>query len=150
VRVFKKMNKGCFCSLPGCFAAHERQIALLTELTELAKQMMRKLDEEEAASAELRDELPELTVEQQQWRQAEELNRLQAGRQEEQERFATTDAAELARLQTVHQKENAALRIEASREADLFENTSNHSSNGRNDPGPRCAPCRKPNECPEN
>jgi chromosome segregation ATPase len=109
----------------GRFADQERQIALLTEQVE---RLTRKLDKEEATSAELRDELKELTEEhhQMQRRQAEELNRLQAGHQEEQERFAATHAAELSRLQAVHQEENGALRAEVSRQADIFESTSNH------------------------
>jgi chromosome segregation ATPase len=109
----------------GRFADQERQITLLSEQVE---RLTRKLDEEEATSAELRDELQELTAEhhQQQRRQAEELNRLQTGHQEEQSRFAATHAAELARLQAVHQEGNAALRTEVSRQADIFESTSNH------------------------
>jgi chromosome segregation ATPase len=109
----------------GRFADQERQIALLTEQVE---RLTRKLDKEEATSAELRDEWQELTAEhhQQQRQQAEELNRLQAGHQEEQRRFAATHAAELSRLQAVHQEENAALRAEVSRQADIFESTSNH------------------------
>jgi septal ring factor EnvC (AmiA/AmiB activator) len=109
----------------GRFADQERRIGLLTEQVE---RLTRKLDKDEATSAELRDELQELTVQhhQQQRRQAEELNRLQMGHQEEQARFATTHAAELSRLQAVHQEENAALRAEVSRQADIFEGTSNH------------------------
>ncbi|RYE72129.1 MAG: DNA-binding protein, partial [Oxalobacteraceae bacterium] len=109
----------------GSFADHERQIGLLTEQVE---RLTRKLDKAEATSAELRDELQELTVQhhQQQRRQAEELNRLQTGHQEEQARFAATHAAELSRLQVVHQEENTALRAEVSRQADIFEGTSNH------------------------
>lgn len=109
----------------GRFADQERQIALLTEQVE---RLTLKLDKEEATSAELRNELQELTAEhhQLQQRQAEELNRLQAGHQGEQARFAATHAAELSRLQAVHQEENAALRAEVSRQADIFEGTSNH------------------------
>jgi chromosome segregation ATPase len=109
----------------GRFADQERQIILLTEQVE---RLTRRLDKEEATSAALRDELRELTEEyhQQHTRQAEELNRLQAGHQEEQQRFAATHAAELTRLQAVHQEENAALRAEVSRQADIFESTSNH------------------------
>lgn len=109
----------------GRFADLERQIVGLTEQVE---RLMCKLDKEEATSAELRNELQELTAEhyQQQRRQAEELNRLQAGHQEEMGRFAATHAAELSRLQAVHQEENAALRAEVSRQADIFESTSNH------------------------
>lgn len=109
----------------GRFADQERQISLLVEQVE---RLTRRLDKEEATSAELRDELQELTAEhyQQQQRQVEELNRLQAGHQKEQGRFAATHAAELNRLQAVHQEENAALRAEVSRQADIFEGTSNH------------------------
>lgn len=109
----------------GRFADQERQIILLTEQVE---RLTRKLDKEEANSAELRDELQELTAEhhQLQRQQGEELNRLQAGHQEEQGRFAATHAAELSRLQAVHQEENAALRAEVSRQANIFESTSNH------------------------
>jgi chromosome segregation ATPase len=109
----------------GRFADQERQIILLTEQVE---RLTRKLDKEEATSAELRDELQELTAEhhQQQRRRAEEFNRLQARHQEELGRFAATHVAELSRLQAVHQEENAALRAEVSRQADIFESTSNH------------------------
>jgi septal ring factor EnvC (AmiA/AmiB activator) len=107
------------------FADQERQIALLTEQVE---RLTCRLDKDEATSADLRDELQELTAEhhQQQRRQAEELNRVQVGHQEEMGRFAATHAAELSRLQAVHQEENAALRAEVSRQADIFESTSNH------------------------
>jgi chromosome segregation ATPase len=109
----------------GRFADQERQIILLTEQVE---RLTRKLDKEEATSAELRDELRELTAEhhRQHTRQAEELNRLQTGHQEEMGRFAATHAAELARLQTVHAEEQTALRAEVSRQADIFESTANH------------------------
>lgn len=107
------------------FADQERQIGLLSEQV---TRLTQKLDKEEATSAELRDELRELTAEhhRQQTRQAEELNRLQTGHEEEQGRFAATHVAELSRLQAVHQEENAALRVEFSRQADIFESTSNH------------------------
>jgi chromosome segregation ATPase len=97
-------------------------------LTEQVERLMRKLDKEEAISAELRDELQELTAEhhQQQKGQAEELNQVQVRHQEEIGRFAATHAAELSRLQAVHQVENAALRAEVRRQADIFESTSNH------------------------
>lgn len=109
----------------GRFADQERQIALLTEQVE---RLTRKLDQEETTSAELRDELQELTAEhhQQQKRQSEELNRLQVGHQEEMGRFAATHAAELARLQAVHGEEQTVLRAEVSRQADIFESTANH------------------------
>jgi hypothetical protein len=109
----------------GRFADQERQISLLTEQVE---RLTRKLDKEEATSAELGDELRELTAEhhQQQRRQAEELNRLQAGHQEEMGRFAATHTAELARLQAVHGDEQTMLRAEVSRQADIFETTANH------------------------
>ena len=109
----------------GRFADQERQI---TGVTEQVVRLTHKLDHEEATSAELRDELRELTAEhhRQQTRQAEELNRLQAGHQDEIGRLMATHTAELSRLQTVHQKENAALRVEVSRQADIFESTSNH------------------------
>jgi chromosome segregation ATPase len=109
----------------GRFADQERQIALLSEQVE---RLTRKLDKEAEASADLRDELQELMAEhhQLQRRQAEELNRLHAGHQEELGRFAATHAAEISRLQAVHQEENAALRGEVSRQADIFESTSNH------------------------
>ena len=112
----------------GRFADQERQIGSLNEQVELVEQLTRKLDKEEATSADLRDELQDLTAEHhlQQRRQAEELNRLQARHQEEQGRYAATHAAELSRLQAVHQEENAALRGEVSRQADIFESTSNH------------------------
>jgi hypothetical protein len=109
----------------GRFADQEQQIA---GLTEQVARLTQKLDKEEATSAELRDELQELTAEHhrlQTW-QAEEVNRLQAGHQEEIGRYAATHAAELSRLQAVHQEENAALRAEVSRQADIFESTSNH------------------------
>jgi chromosome segregation ATPase len=51
---------------------------------------------------------------------------LQAGHDEEQGRFAASHAAKLNRLQAVHQEENAALRAEVSRQADICESTSNH------------------------
>jgi hypothetical protein len=109
----------------GRFADQEGQIALLTAQIE---RLVQKLDKEEASSAELREELRELTAEhhRQQTRQAEELNRLQAGHQEEMGRFADTHAVELRRLQGVHQEENSALRAEVSRQADIFESTTNH------------------------
>jgi chromosome segregation ATPase len=109
----------------GRFADQERQIA---GLTEQVARLTQKLDKEEATSAELREELRELTAEhhQLQTRQAEALNRLQVGHQEEMGRFVVTHAAELSRLQAVHQEENAALRAEVSRQADIFESTSNH------------------------
>lgn len=56
----------------------------------------------------------------------DELARLQAAHQAEQQRFAATHAAELERLQAVHAEENAALRAEVSRQADIFDSTSNH------------------------
>jgi chromosome segregation ATPase len=109
----------------GRFVDQERQIALLTKQVE---RLTRKLDKEEAISAELREELQELTAEhyQQQRRQAEELTRMQVLHQEEMGRFAATHAGELARLQAVHGEEQAALRAEVSRQADIFESTANH------------------------
>ncbi len=109
----------------GSFTDQERQIA---GLTEQVARLTHKLDHEEATSAELRDELRELTAEhhQLQTRQAEELNRLQVGHQEEMRRFAATHTAELARLQAVHGDEQTALRAEVSRQADIFESTANH------------------------
>ena len=109
----------------GRFADQERQTA---GLTEQVVRLTQKLDKEEASSAELRDELQELTAEHHrlQTRQAEELNRLQVGHQEEMGRFAATHAAELARLQAVHAEEQTALRAEVSRQADIFESTANH------------------------
>jgi hypothetical protein len=109
----------------GRFADQERQIALLTEQME---RLTRKLDKEEVTSAELREELRALTAEyyRRQTQQAEALNWLQAGHQEEMGRFAATHAAELARLQAVHGDEQTALRAEVSRQADIFESTANH------------------------
>jgi chromosome segregation ATPase len=109
----------------GCLADQERQIA---GLTEQVARLTHKLDHEEANTAELRDELRDLTAEHHrlQARQAEALNRLQAGHQEEMGRFAATHAAELARLQAVHGDEQSALRAEVSRQADIFESTANH------------------------
>lgn len=62
----------------GRFVDQERQIA---EFTEQVARLTQKLDKDQASSAELRDELQELTDEhhRQQTRQAEALNRLQAG-----------------------------------------------------------------------
>jgi chromosome segregation ATPase len=109
----------------GRFADQERQIASLNEQVE---RLTRKLDKEEAANTELRDELQELTAEHHRLltRHAEELNRLQVGHQEEMGRFAATHAAELARLQAVHGEEQSTLRTEVSRQADIFESTANH------------------------
>jgi DNA repair exonuclease SbcCD ATPase subunit len=109
----------------GRFADQERQIASLTEQVE---RLTQKLDKEEASSAELREELRELTAEHHrlQTRQAEELNRLQVGHHEEMGRFAATHAAELGRLQAVHGEEQTALRAEVSRQANIFESTANH------------------------
>jgi chromosome segregation ATPase len=109
----------------GRFADQERQIAGLTEHVE---RLTQKLGREETASAALREELRTLTAEhhEQQTRQAEALNRLQGGHQEEMGRFAATHAAELARLQAVHGDEQTALRAEVSRQADIFESTANH------------------------
>ena len=85
----------------GRFADQERQIALLNKQVQ---RLTHKLDREEAASLALRDELRELTSEhhQQNTQQAAELNRKQAGHQEEQQRFAATHTAELTRLRAVH------------------------------------------------
>jgi chromosome segregation ATPase len=109
----------------GRFVDQERQIASLSEQVE---RLTQKLDKEEATNADLRDELQELTSEhhQQQLRQADELNRLHVGHQEEMGRFAATHAVELTRLQAVHREEQAALRAEVSRQADIFESTANH------------------------
>jgi chromosome segregation ATPase len=109
----------------GRFGDQERQIA---GLTEQVARLTQKLDKEEATSAELREELRELTAEHHrlQTRQAEELSRLQVGHKEEMGRFAATHAAELARLQAVHGEEQTALRGEVSRQADIFESTANH------------------------
>ncbi|TFZ34315.1 hypothetical protein EWW49_26210 [Pseudomonas syringae] len=67
-----------------------------------------------------------MTQHQQGQRHATELERLLASHQAEQARFAQTHAAELARLQALHQEENGALRAEVSRQADIFESTTNH------------------------
>jgi chromosome segregation ATPase len=109
----------------GRFDDQERQIA---GLTEQVARLTQKLDKEEATSAELRNELRELTAEHHrlQTQQAEELNRLQVGHQKEMGRFAATNAAELARLQAVHGEEQTTLRAEVSRQADIFESTANH------------------------
>jgi chromosome segregation ATPase len=109
----------------GRFADQERQIA---GLTEQVARLTQKLDKEEVTSAELREELQQLTSEHhlQHRKQAEELNRIQSGHQEEMGRFAATHAAELARLQAVHGEEQTALRAEVSRQADIFESTANH------------------------
>ena len=109
----------------GRFADQERQIALLTEQVQrLNGQLDRAQGEHEA----LKHELSELTVQHQaqDQRHRDELDRVGTAHEAEQERLAATHAAELARLQAVHQEENAALRAEVSRQADIFESTSNH------------------------
>ena len=106
-------------------ADQERQIALLSEQVQ---RLSEQLNRAQAQSDELQAELREVMSQQQQQgqRHSEELARLQAAHQEEQQRFAATHAAELSRLQAVHAEENAALRTEVSRQADIFESTSNH------------------------
>lgn len=109
----------------GRFADQERQIALLIDQVQRLRE---QLDRAQAHNEELRTELRELTTKHQQQgqRHSEELARVQAGHQAEQQRFAATHAAELSRLQAVHAEENAALRAEVSRQADIFDSTSNH------------------------
>ncbi|MGI4840245.1 MAG: DNA-binding protein [Janthinobacterium lividum] len=109
----------------GRFADQERQIALLGEQVQ---RLSAQLDRAQAQNEEVRGELREVMTQHQQQgqRHATELERLQASHQAEQVRFAQTHAAELARLQAVHQEENSALRAEVSRQADIFESTTNH------------------------
>ncbi|WPP02441.1 hypothetical protein SFA35_25060 (plasmid) [Pseudomonas sp. HR96] len=113
----------------GCFADQERQIALLSEQVQ---RLSAQLDKAQAEQDEVRSELREVMTQHQQQaqrqtqRQATELARLQTSHQEEMGRFAQTHAAELARLQAVHQEENGALRAEVSRQAAIFESTTNH------------------------
>jgi chromosome segregation ATPase len=109
----------------GWFADQERQIALLDEQVQ---RLSGQLDRAQAQNEEIRGELREVMTQHQQQgqRHATELERLQTSHQAEQVRFAQTHAAELARLQAVHQEENSALRAEVSRQADIFESTSNH------------------------
>ena len=109
----------------GRFADQERQITLLTDQVQ---RLNEQLDRAQAQGDELQAELRELMSQQQQQGQQhrDELTRLQAVHQAEQQRFAATHAAELERLQAVHAEENAALRAEVSRQADIFDSTSNH------------------------
>ena len=109
----------------GRFADQERQIALLIDQVQRLRD---QLDRAQAQSEALQAELREVTTQHQQQgqRHGEELARLQVAHQEEQQRFAATHAAELSRLQAVHAEENAALRAEVSRQADIFDSTSNH------------------------
>jgi len=109
----------------GRFADQERQIALLTEQVQ---RLNGQLDRGQAENEALRSELAELTAQHQSQdlRHREELARVDTAHAAEQERLSATHAAELARLQAVHQEENAALRAEVSRQADIFESTSNH------------------------
>lgn len=109
----------------GRFVDQERQIALLSEQVQ---RLSAQLDKAQAQHEEVRSELREVMTQHQQQaqRQATELARLQTSHQEEMGRFAQTHAAELTRLQAVHQEENGALRAEVSRQADIFESTTNH------------------------
>jgi uncharacterized protein YhaN len=109
----------------GRFADQERQIALLSEQVQ---RLSGQLDRAQAQNEEIRGELREVMSQQQRQRQrhATELEALQAAHQAEQARFADTHAAELNRLHGVHRDENSALRAEVSRQADIFESTTNH------------------------
>lgn len=109
----------------GRFADQERQIALLTEQVQW---LNGQLDRGQAEHEVLKQEHNKLTAQHQSQdqRHRDELARVQAAHAAEQERLAATHAAELARLQAVHHEENAALRTEVSRQADIFESTSNH------------------------
>ncbi|MBA1291613.1 DNA-binding protein [Pseudomonas japonica] len=109
----------------GRFADQERQIALLSEQVQ---RLNGQLDRGQAEHETLKHELGELNVQHQtrDQRHRDELARLDAAHAAEQERLVATQAAELARLQAVHTEENAALRAEVSRQADIFESTSNH------------------------
>ncbi|WP_225776397.1 DNA-binding protein, partial [Pseudomonas sp. Marseille-Q5115] len=76
------------------FSDQERQIALLTEQVQ---RLSGQLDRAQAQNEELRTELRELTMQHQQQgqRHSDELARVQAAHQAEQQRFAATHAAEL-------------------------------------------------------
>ncbi|MBA1245547.1 DNA-binding protein [Pseudomonas japonica] len=107
------------------FADQERQISLLTDQVQrLSEQLSRAQGQSDDLQAELREVMSQQQQQGQQHR--DELTRLQAAHQAEQQRFAATHAAELERLQAVHAEENAALRAEVSRQADIFDSTSNH------------------------
>ena len=109
----------------GRFADQERQISLLTDQVQrLSEQLNRAQGQSDDLQAELRELMSQ--EQQQGQRHRDELARLQAAHQAEQQRFAASHAAELSRLQAVHAEENAALRAEVSRQADIFDSTSNH------------------------
>jgi chromosome segregation ATPase len=109
----------------GRFLDQERQITLLNDQVQrLSEQLNRAQGQSDELQAELREAMSQQQQQGQQHR--DELARLQAAHQAEQQRFAATHAAELERLQAVHAEENAALRAEVSRQADIFDSTSNH------------------------
>jgi RNAse (barnase) inhibitor barstar len=107
------------------FADQERQITLLTDQVQ---RVNAQLDRTASENEVLKLELGELTKQYGKVAQIHrnELDRAETAHQAEQERLASLHAAELARLQAVHHGENTALRVEVSRQADIFEGTTNH------------------------
>jgi chromosome segregation ATPase len=109
----------------GRFADQERHITLLTEQVQRLNAQLDRTDSDAEALKRRLGELTKLHGEQGQ-RHRNELDRAETANQAERERLTALHATELARLQAVHQKENTALRVEVSRQADIFESTSNH------------------------